>query len=68
MTTRGNLMTMTNGERLTTTEAARRLGVEPEDVYHLVFSGELDGRPDDDGVVRISERVVAAYLARQAHV
>lgn len=61
-------MTMTSGERLTTTEAARHLGVEPEDIYHLVFAGELDGRPDNDGVVRISERVVAEYLDRQPHV
>ena len=59
---------MTGDERLTTTEAARRLGVEPEDVYRLVFSGELEGRPDADGVVRISEGAVEEYLDRQAHV
>lgn len=59
---------MRGAERLTTPEAARRLGIRPSDVYRLVFAGELDGRPDRDGVVRISERVIADYLERQAHV
>lgn len=59
---------MTHDDRVTTPEAARRLGTRPEDVYRLVFAGELDGRPDADGVVRISERVIVAYLERQAHV
>jgi excisionase family DNA binding protein len=59
---------MTGDQRLTTTEAARRLGMEPEDVYRLLFAGELEGQPDPDGVVRISERAVEDYLERQAHV
>jgi hypothetical protein len=44
---------------------ARRLGISGEDVYQLVFSGELDGRPDADGIVYVSESSVEAYL--QAH-
>jgi excisionase family DNA binding protein len=59
---------MADDELLTTTEAARRLAIEPEDVYRLIFAGELEGDPDSEGVVRISEGAVAAYLERQAHV
>ena len=55
-------------ELLSTTEVARRLGMTPEDVYRLVFAGELEGRPDEDGVVRISNRAVEEYLEREAHV
>jgi excisionase family DNA binding protein len=58
---------MTN-ELLSTTEAALRLGVTPEDVYRLVFAGQLEGRPDEDGVVRISTQAVEEYLEREAHV
>ena len=55
-------------EGLTTPEVARRLGIEPEEVYQLVFAGELEGGPGADGVVRVSETAVLAYLDRQAHV
>jgi hypothetical protein len=55
-------------DRLDTTDAARRLAVTPEDVYKLIFGGELDGRPDDDGVVRVDRRSLEAYLEREAHV
>ena len=58
-------MRMNDDERLTTTEAARRLGLHPEEIYRLVFAGELEGHPDDDGVVRIDERVLAGYRRRQ---
>lgn len=58
---------MTN-ELLSTTEAAHRLGVTPEDVYRLLFAGELEGRPDEEGVVRISIQAVEDYLQRNAHV
>jgi excisionase family DNA binding protein len=61
-------MMMSDGERLTTTEAARRLGLRPEEIYRLVFAGELEGHPDDDGVVRIDERVIAGYRRRQPRV
>jgi excisionase family DNA binding protein len=59
---------MAGDEPLTTTEAARRLGIEPEDIYRLIFAGELEGSPDSDGVVRISTTAVEDYLERQAHV
>lgn len=59
---------MSVDDGVTTTEAARRLGIEPEDVYRLVFAGELEARPDDEGVVRISETAIADYIERQAHV
>jgi excisionase family DNA binding protein len=61
-------MKMSDDERLTTTEAARRLGLRPQDIYRLVFAGELEGHPDDDGVVRIDERVIAGYRQRQTRV
>jgi hypothetical protein len=62
------VVVMAVDEVLTTTAAARRLGIEPEDVYELVFSGKLEGRPGTDGVVRIAESAVLAHLDRQAHV
>ena len=58
-------MKMSDDERLTTTEAARRLGLRPQDIYRLVFAGELEGHPDDDGVVRIDEHAIAGYRHRQ---
>jgi excisionase family DNA binding protein len=59
---------LVTSDRLSATEAARRLGVTPEDVYGLIFAGELEGRPGDDGVVRVDRRSVDAYLEREAHV
>jgi len=56
---------MSDDERLTTTEAARRLGLRPQDIYRLVFAGELEGHPDDDGVIRVDEHVIAGYRHRQ---
>ncbi|HKY16280.1 MAG TPA: hypothetical protein VJM33_15240 [Microthrixaceae bacterium] len=44
-------------------EVARRLGIRADDVYRLIFDGELDGRPDRDGIVYVSEASVSAYLA-----
>jgi excisionase family DNA binding protein len=61
-------MAMSGDERMTTTEAARRLGVRTEDVYRLVFTGELDAHPDDDGVVRIDEQVIVGYRERDTRV
>ncbi|MCJ7437817.1 MAG: hypothetical protein MUP97_08665 [Acidimicrobiia bacterium] len=49
----------------TTTEAARQLDLRPQDIYRLVFAGELEGHPDDDGVVRIDEHAIAGYRHRQ---
>jgi len=48
--------------RLRSPEDARRLGIGGDDVYRLIFDGELDGRPDRDGIVYVSEASVAAYL------
>ena len=39
---------------LTTPVAGRVLGIEPEDIYRLIVAGELDGRPDRTGQVKIS--------------
>jgi excisionase family DNA binding protein len=39
---------------LTTVEAADRLGVSPEEVYELIFAGELRAEPDEAGVVRVT--------------
>jgi hypothetical protein len=52
-------------ELLTTPQAGRLLGIEPEDVYDLIFSGELDGRPDQTGQVKIAASEVERY--RLAH-
>ena len=43
-------------------KVARRLGIDGRDVYRLIFDGELDGRPDADGIVYVSEASVEAYL------
>jgi hypothetical protein len=58
-------MKMSDDERLTTTEAARQLDLRPQDIYRLVFAGELEGHPDDDGVVRIDEHAIVGYRHRQ---
>jgi hypothetical protein len=52
-------------ELLTTPQAGRLLGIEPEDVYALIFAGELDGRPDQTGQVKITASEVERY--RLAH-
>jgi hypothetical protein len=49
-------------------EAARRIGVHTEDAYKLIFEGSLDGRPDHDGIVRVSDRAIAEYLERETRV
>jgi len=48
--------------RLRSPEVARRLGIDGPDVYRLIFAGELDGQPDADGIVYVSEASVEAYL------
>lgn len=58
-------MTMSDTQHgLRSTEVARRLGISGEEVYRLIFAGELDGRPDHEGIVRVSETSVEQYLAR----
>lgn len=51
--------------RLRSPEVARRLGLSGAEVYQLIFSGQLDGRPDREGIVYVTETSVTAYL--QAH-
>lgn len=58
------LMSHVTDARLRSPEVARRLGIGGVDVYRLIFDGELDGRPDRDGIVCVSEASVAAYLFR----
>ena len=57
-------MEMRTDERVDTLEAARRLGIPVEDVYRLIFSGALDGRPGSDGRVTIAADTISAYLER----
>ena len=48
-------------ERLTVPEVARRLGLPGPDVYQLIFAGELEGGPDEDGAVHVTSEALAAY-------
>lgn len=59
---------MNDDRRLTTPDAAQRPGLEPEDIYRLLFDGELEGGPGADGIVRVSEGVIAEYAERQSRV
>jgi hypothetical protein len=59
-------MSRSPGTRLRTPEVAQRLGVEGPDVYRLIFAGELDGQPDEDGIVGVTEASVARYLKAHA--
>ncbi len=43
-------------------EVARRLGVLGAEVYELIFVGELDGQPDRNGIVHVTEASVRSYL------
>jgi hypothetical protein len=55
-------MASASAARLRSPEVARRLGLPGAQVYELIFSGDLDGRPDDDGIVYVTEASVEAYL------
>lgn len=50
---------------LRTPEVARRLGISGAEVYGLIFNGDLAGRPDDEGVVRVTRASVEEYLQRR---
>ena len=56
--------------QMTVPEAARRLGLAGEQVYRMIFRGELIGGPREDGVVYVSvvsvEEYVAHHVAGQA--
>ena len=44
-------------------EVAERLGVDRVEVYRLLRTGVLDGRPDRIGDMRVSRQSVEAYEA-----
>lgn len=52
-------------EGLTSVEAARRLGITPEEVYRLLFAGEIDGGPDARGHVRFPEAEIERHAAEK---
>lgn len=52
-------------EGLTSVEAARRLGITPEEVYRLLFAGEIDGGPDARGHVRFPEAEIERIAAEE---
>ena len=53
-------------EGLTSVEAARRLGITPEEeVYRLLFAGEIDGGPDARGHVRFPEAEIERIAAEK---
>ena len=52
-------------ERVSVPEAAKQLGLEGARVYELVFAGDLDGQPADDGRVMVSVASIRAYAASQ---
>ncbi|MEY2453419.1 MAG: hypothetical protein QOD92_2993 [Acidimicrobiaceae bacterium] len=56
---------MTGGLR--SPEVARRLGLDGDDVYRLLFAGEIHGGPGRDGLVYFSEVSVEAYLERYGY-
>jgi excisionase family DNA binding protein len=50
---------------LTTPQVARLLGVDGREVYDAIFAGELAGKPDRTGQVKIAASEVERY--RLAH-
>jgi hypothetical protein len=44
-------------------EVAERLGVDRVEVYQLILTGVLDGRPDESGDMRVSRSSVEEYEA-----
>jgi excisionase family DNA binding protein len=53
-------------ETLLVREVAERLGIERRDVYRLLRTGVLYGRPDRVGDMRVSARSVEEYEASTA--
>ena len=47
-------------------EVADRLGVDYVEVYHLLRTGVLYGRPDPKGDMRVSKRSVEEYEASRS--
>jgi hypothetical protein len=50
--------------QITVPEAARRLGLPGDDVYRLIFRGQLVGRPREDGAVYVSVASLHEYLTK----
>ena len=50
--------------QITVPEAARRLGLPGEQVYRMIFRGELIGGPGEDGAVYVSAVSVEEYVAQ----
>jgi hypothetical protein len=49
--------------QITVPEAARRLGLPGDEVYRLIFRGDLRGAPREDGGVYVSVASLEKYLA-----
>lgn len=52
-------------EGLTSVDAAERFGISADDLYRLLFAGEIEGGPDVHGQVRFSEADVARLAAEK---
>ena len=52
-------------EMLRTPEAGRRLGIDTRQVYDLIIAGELDGKPNEEGLVVVAASEIERY--RSAH-
>jgi hypothetical protein len=68
---KSNVAFMTGADaQITVPETARRLGLPGDDVYRLIFRGELVGGPAGDGAVYVSVTSLEEYLAqhRASHV
>ncbi len=48
--------------RLRTPDVAARLGISGAEVYRLIFAGELAGRPDEEGIVYVTQQSLEDYL------
>jgi hypothetical protein len=60
----GNVDSMTPTDaQITVPEAARRMGLAGDEVYRLIFRGELRGAPREDGAVYVSIASVEQYLS-----
>lgn len=55
-------MANTETRGLRSPEVAHLLGLSGEEVYRLIFAGELDGGPDREGIVQVTAASVDTYL------
>jgi len=53
-------------EMLRTPEAGHRLGISTGEVYDLIFSGQLDGKPNAEGLVVIAVSEIERYRLSHA--